>query len=81
MRLKVRSTACARRPDQQRLGQPGHASQQAVAAGKEDEQHLVYHLVLPDEHTAQLVLQPTYQVGTMLELERCGGRCRKGLNR
>ena len=42
------------RVDQQRLGQPGHADDQAVAADEERQQHLPDHVVLPDDRLAQL---------------------------
>ena len=35
---------------EQRLGQPGHALQQAVAAGQKHQQHLLYDLGLADDH-------------------------------
>ena len=41
--------------DQQRLGQAGHAGQQAVAAGEERDQQLIDGLVLADDDLAQLV--------------------------
>ena len=46
------------RLDQQRLGQPGHAGEQAVPAGEERDQHLIDHLVLPDDHQPQLLEDP-----------------------
>jgi hypothetical protein len=42
------------RLDEQRLGQPGHAGDQAVAAREERHQHFVDHGVLSDDHLAQL---------------------------
>ena len=42
------------RLDQQRLGQPGHAGEQAVAAGEERDQDLIDDLVLADDDLAQL---------------------------
>ena len=41
--------------DEQRLGQPGHADDQAVAADEQREQHLRQHLVLADDELAQLL--------------------------
>ena len=42
------------RLDQQRLGQPGHAGDQAVAAREQRDEDLVDHLVLPDDDLAEL---------------------------
>ena len=42
------------RADQQRLGQPGHADDQAVAADEQRQQHLVHHVVLADDQLAEL---------------------------
>ena len=46
------------RLDQQRLGQAGHAGDQAVAAGEERHQHLVDDLVLADDDLADLGEDP-----------------------
>ena len=46
------------RLDEQRLRQPGHAGQQAVAAGEERDQHLLDDLVLTDDDLAELVKNP-----------------------
>ena len=54
MRLNFRSSTCASVCDEQRLGQPRHADQDAVAADEEREQHLLEHVVLPDDQLAQL---------------------------
>jgi hypothetical protein len=40
--------------DQQRLGQPGHADDQAVAADEQREQHLIDDLFLANDGLAQL---------------------------
>ena len=40
------------RLDEQRLGQPGHADEQAVAAGEQRDQHLIDDLVLADDDLA-----------------------------
>ena len=61
MRLNFRCTACGERLDQQRLGQPRHAAQQAVAAGQERGQDLVDHLILADDDAAKLFLEGTDQ--------------------
>ena len=42
------------RLDQQRLRQPGHARDQAVASREQGDEHLVHHLVLPDDDLAEL---------------------------
>ena len=54
------------RLDQQRLGQTRHAGDQAVPAGEERHQHLVDHLVLPDDDLAQLRQNPAARVGHLL---------------
>ena len=53
-----------------RLGESGHAAQQAVSAGEEHEQHLVNDLILTDEDAPQLGLQPTHEIGAGIEVER-----------
>ena len=45
----------AERADHQRLGQPRHAFQQAMAAAEERDQQLLDHLVLADDDLAQLL--------------------------
>jgi len=40
--------------DHQRLGQPGHADEQAVAAGQDREQELLQHIPLADDHLGRL---------------------------
>ena len=40
--------------DEQRLGQAGHADEQAVAAGEERDQQLIDGLLLADDDLAQL---------------------------
>ena len=42
------------RLDQQCLGQAGHAGDQAMAAGEHRHQDLIDHLVLADDHLADL---------------------------
>ena len=54
MRLNVEVEDLGERLDQQRLGQPGHAGDQAVAAGEQRDQHLIDDLVLADDDLAQL---------------------------
>ena len=41
------------RPDQERLRQPGHAGDEAVASGEQRDQHLIDDVVLPDDDLAQ----------------------------
>ena len=40
------------------LARPGHAGEQAVAAGEEGDQHLIDDLVLADDHQPQLLQNP-----------------------
>ena len=54
MRENFRSSTARQRVDQQRLGQPGHADDQAVAADEERQQHLVDDVVLTDDQLLQL---------------------------
>src|SRR5690606_22753155 len=44
---------------QQGLGQAGYTHQQAVAAAEDGQQHVVHHLVLPDDDLADLPAQGT----------------------
>ena len=44
--------------DQQRLGESGHAGDQAVPAGEERDEHLIDDLVLPDDDLADLRQNP-----------------------
>ena len=43
------------RADHQRLGQPGHAFQQAVPAAEQRDQQFFDHLLLADDHLGQLL--------------------------
>ena len=52
--LEVEIEDVGERLDQQRLRQPGHAGDQAVAAGEQRDQHLLDDLVLADDDLAQL---------------------------
>ena len=54
MRLNDRFSDAGQRADHQRLGQAGHAFQQAVAAAEEGDQQLLDHLVLADDDLGQL---------------------------
>ena len=51
-----------------------------MAAGEEDEEHLVHDLVLADEDAAQLGLQPTNEIGARIEIERRRGLKKKPTN-
>ena len=55
------------RLDQQRLRQPGHAAQQAVAAGEERDQDLLDDRLLADDRAAQLVPQPRREALRLVE--------------
>ena len=55
MRLNSSDSAVGQRADHQRLGQPRHAHQQAMAAGEHGDQQLLDHLLLADDHPAQLL--------------------------
>ena len=57
MRLKRSDIVLRQGPDHQRLGQAGHADQEAVAAGEDRDQELVDDLVLADDHLRHLVLE------------------------
>ncbi len=54
MRLKLRLSESARRADHQRLGQAGHADEQAVAAGEDGDQQLFEHALLADDDLVHL---------------------------
>ena len=56
--LEAQVEDLGQRADQQRLGQAGHAGQQAVAAGEERDQQLIDGVVLADDHLAQLLADP-----------------------
>ena len=62
MRLKRQVQRVGQRVDHQRLGQAGHADQQAVAAGEDRDQQLLEHRVLADDHLAHLGLEPGERV-------------------
>ena len=55
MRLKREVQRPAQRADHQRLGQPRHAFQQAMAPAEQRNQQFLDHLGLADDHLAQLV--------------------------
>ena len=52
--LEIEVEDVGQRPDQQRLGEAGHAGDQAVAAGEQRHQHLVDDVVLSDDDLAKL---------------------------
>ena len=53
MRRKPRSRICGQRADEQRLGEAGHAGQQAVPAGEEGREHEIDGGFLAHDHLAQ----------------------------
>ena len=55
------------RADHQRLGQPRHALQQAMAAGEDRGEDLLDHLVLPDDDLLQLLLHELPMLGELLQ--------------
>ena len=55
MRLKRDVEDLAMRADHERLGQPGHADEQAVAAGEDGGEDLLDHLGLADDDPAELL--------------------------
>ena len=57
IRVNRSCSAWAKRRNGQRLGQPRHADRQAMAAGKDADQHLLDHLVLADDHLVDLAQQ------------------------
>ena len=54
MREKVRCERARQRRDEQRLGETGHADQQAVPAGEQRDERLLDDGVVADDHLAQL---------------------------
>ena len=56
--------------DQQRLGQSGHAGNQAMAAGEQRNQHLLHHVVLSDDHLAELRKNALASFGDALGADR-----------
>ena len=57
------------------LGHPGHAFEQAVAAGEQRDEHPLHHPVLPDDHPFDLEQRPLQQGGVL----RGGGHRRRRL--
>ena len=56
MRLKASDRHLRQRADHQRLGQAGHAFEDAVAPAEQGDQQLLDDLVLADDDAAQLLL-------------------------
>ena len=52
MRLDSEINRAAERPHHERLGQAGHADEQAMAAREQRHEHLVQHLALADDDLA-----------------------------
>ena len=52
--LELEVEHLGQRGDEQRLGQAGHADDQAVAADEQRQQHLLDHVVLADDQLLQL---------------------------
>ena len=57
MRLNVRCKIARNRADQKRLGEPGHADEQTMAATKEADEQLLDDLLLADDDFADLGCQ------------------------
>ena len=55
------------RADHQRLGQPGHAHQQAMAAGEHGGEHLLDHVRLADDHLLQFFLHQPAMLAELLQ--------------
>ena len=55
------------RADHQRLGQAGHAFQQAMPAGEDGGEDLLDDLVLADDHLLQLLLHQLAMLGELLQ--------------
>ena len=55
MRLKLRFSAVGQGADHERLGQAGHADEQAVAAGEDGDEQFFEDVLLADDGLAQLL--------------------------
>jgi hypothetical protein len=55
--------------DEQRLGEAGHAAQQAVPACKQTDKDLAPHVLLPDDDAPDLPLEPRAERGRLLEAQ------------
>ena len=78
IRLKVRFSASASVWIISVLARPGHADQQAVAAGEDRDQQLLEHRVLADDHLAHLGLQAGERVLEALHGGQVVGLHRRG---
>ena len=68
MRLKVTSRIWAIELTMQRLGQAGHADQQAVAAGEDGGEDLLDDFGLPDDDAAELIEHGDAVGGELIEI-------------
>ena len=68
MRLKSKIQDLGERADQQRLGQPRHADEQAVAAGEQGDQEFLDDSVLADDDLADLAEHGVPFVGKLFDL-------------
>ena len=64
--LKLQMKNLRDRPHQQRLGQARRAGDQAVAAGKQADQQLLDHILLPHDHLRQLLIDPMPAAANLL---------------
>ena len=70
---------CVReRLDEQRLGEPRHAAQQAVSAGKQAGDDLAANLLLADDDAPDLRVEARDEIGGLVERNQ-GGRRGNGL--
>ena len=67
MRLKLDVQNSRQRADHQRLGQAGHAFQQAMAAGENGGEHLLDDVVLPDDDLLQFLLHQPPMLAELLQ--------------
>ena len=87
MRLKASDSDLRQRGDHQRLGQAGHAFQDAVAAAEQRDEQLLDDLVLADDDAAELaldVVEAVAQLADRFEVvlsEVVGGRDRRNVGR
>ena len=62
------------RADHERLGQPGHADEQGVAAAEDGHQQLIEHLLLADDDLADLLAEPAVGVAELFDRLDIGSR-------
>ena len=67
MRVKPSSRRMGQGVHQQRLGQPGHAHQQAVAAGKERVERRLDGVLLADDHLGHFLLEQAHSRRELVE--------------